>query len=212
MNRQEEKRRNAYYTDPLALPPECDCLCPFRPCFNKYENKGSFSTGRGYTSYSSTFRAACGTRLSHGCPLWRGESEDKVDMLKALKWAHEQLSAEKRTPRTKAERCVRKRVLDVIGTVADRLESRQNGSSAGEWICTADRLPRNVPNTQAFILMWSSEWATWVHGMFTCQGEEKLPEWAVYNTSEDRFYDWCAAPEWWCEVKMPSDDRIGGAK
>lgn len=87
----EEKKREAYYADPLALPPECDLLCMFRVCLNKYEDKGAFSQGRGYNSYNTTFRPACATRLNSGCPSWRGGVDDKVSLVEALQWAESKL-------------------------------------------------------------------------------------------------------------------------
>lgn len=54
-----ERACQDYYEDDLALPPEADHLCLFRPCLQKYEDKGSFTPGRGYTSYHEDFRPAC---------------------------------------------------------------------------------------------------------------------------------------------------------
>lgn len=88
---QQEKRRNDYCDSEYAMPPECDLLCRFRSCYNKYENKGSFSVGRGYTSYHEDFRPACGTRLNHGCPFTRGGEQDNFDMREALEWLGEKL-------------------------------------------------------------------------------------------------------------------------
>jgi len=203
MNKKEEKRREEYYADELALPPECDVLCPFRPCFNKYEDKGSFSVGRGYTSYSETFRPACGTRLNHGCPHWRGKPQDKdeVDLSEALKWAAEQLEL---PTRTKADRRRRTRAVHIVQMVRTYLElQKDTGISAGNWMRTSEHLPRTTPGEQAFILMWSPHWATWIHGMFTCWGEEKQAEWAMYNPEEDRFYEFPEVPEYWCEITTP---------
>lgn len=83
----QEKKREEYYGNDYIMPPECDACCRFRDCYNKYENRGSFTPGRGYTSYHSDFRPACGTRLSHGCPSRRGEPDDSFDLLAALEWA-----------------------------------------------------------------------------------------------------------------------------
>ena len=87
----QEKRRSDYYSNDLMLPPECDVLCKFRPCFNKYEDKGSFSYGRGYTSYHEKFCPACGSRLNHGCPEWRDGIDDKVDEVEVLSFLKDKL-------------------------------------------------------------------------------------------------------------------------
>lgn len=79
-----DRKRQRYYDDPFALPPECDPLCLIRPCFNKYENKGNFSPGRGYTSYHKDFSPACGTRMCHGCPSFRNKENDELDVSKAV--------------------------------------------------------------------------------------------------------------------------------
>lgn len=82
-------------------------------------------------------------------------------------------------------------------------------SSAGKWVRTEDRLPTDKSGGQVFILMWSPQWATWIHGMYTHYGDAS-PEtgaWAMYDPSEDRFYDWPEAPEWWCEVELPETPR-----
>lgn len=83
MSKIEEKKRERYYASPYYLPPECDHTCLLRPCLNKYEDKGSFSVGRGYTNYSDRFQPACGTRLSQGCPDWRDRDDDDLDVNKA---------------------------------------------------------------------------------------------------------------------------------
>ena len=50
------------------LPSECDALCPKRQCFHLGEDKGTYSQGRGYTSYHEKPIPCCMTRLIHGCP------------------------------------------------------------------------------------------------------------------------------------------------
>ena len=80
MNKKEELKRKRYYEDPFALPPECDSLCLARKCFNKYENKGPYSQGRGYTRYYPDFRPICATRCFHGCPFIRLSPEDKISI------------------------------------------------------------------------------------------------------------------------------------
>jgi hypothetical protein len=91
----QERFRQAYYSDDLALPPEADVLCLMRPCFNKYEQKGTYNPGRGYTSYSNRFEPACATCLNHGCPDWRDTPEDEVDLALALAKSYELLTAHK---------------------------------------------------------------------------------------------------------------------
>jgi len=203
VNQKESKKREAYYADETALPPECDCMCPFRPCFSKYENKGSFSPGRGYTSYSETFRPACGTRLSRGCPAWRGKPDDRVDIRRALETAAEQLEAEKRRPRTAREKKLHRRALDIVKAAARLAGMRkQHAELTRMWHRTSELLPRQTPGAKAFVLMWSAGWAAHVYGMFTNR-DDGIFEWASYDPVEDRFHDWPEVPEWWCEVERP---------
>ena len=44
-----------------------DCLT--RPCFQLGFDKGSFTPGRGYTSYYKKERPVCMTRHVRGCPI-----------------------------------------------------------------------------------------------------------------------------------------------
>lgn len=52
----------------------CDSACGARPCYSLFFDKGSFSQGRGYTSYHTDAkgkrveRPVCGTRHLRGCP------------------------------------------------------------------------------------------------------------------------------------------------
>ena len=50
------------------LPPECDEYCPYRKCYAPGFDKGSFTPGRGYTSYHKVPQPCCMTRLTRGCP------------------------------------------------------------------------------------------------------------------------------------------------
>lgn len=99
--------RAAYYADELALPPECDHLCPYRPCFNKYENRGGFTYGRGYTSTHSDFLPACATRLCQGCPDWRNSVGDCADMGRAREHAAELAKSRKLRHRRRAKAILR---------------------------------------------------------------------------------------------------------
>ena len=83
MKKSEELKREKYYANVFSLPPECNPLCLVRSCFNKYENKGSFSVGRGYTSYHDEFYPACGTRMNCGCPSSRDSGNEEFDINKA---------------------------------------------------------------------------------------------------------------------------------
>ena len=53
----------------------CDPKCADRPCFQLGFDKGTFSPGRGYTSYHTdgkgrrVERPVCMTRHLHGCPI-----------------------------------------------------------------------------------------------------------------------------------------------
>ena len=78
-----EKVREVYFSNPYRLPPECDNLCLLRPCLNKYEDKGSFSAGRGYTSCSKGFNPACSTRLCNGCPNTGNSEGDRLSVVRA---------------------------------------------------------------------------------------------------------------------------------
>lgn len=68
------------------MPPECDPLCLVRKCYNKYENKGSYSVGRGYTSYhTDKFAPVCGTRMCRGCPTVESKRpEPEEDAVRTL--------------------------------------------------------------------------------------------------------------------------------
>lgn len=85
INKTAERRRTVYYANPFILPPECDALCYFRPCYHKYENKGAFAVGTGYTKYSDDFMPVCATRQAHGCPGYRGSVDDEADMAAAVR-------------------------------------------------------------------------------------------------------------------------------
>lgn len=50
------------------LPPECDVLCEWRRCLHRGYNKGSYTPGRGYTSYYAKPIYVCLYRMQHGCP------------------------------------------------------------------------------------------------------------------------------------------------
>lgn len=45
-----------------------DELCELRPCLQVGEDKGSYSPGRGYTSYHKHPKLVCMRRHCHGCP------------------------------------------------------------------------------------------------------------------------------------------------
>lgn len=82
MKKSEETKRSKYYSDEFALPPECNKLCLVRNCFHKYENKGTFSVRRGYTSYYEEFKPACCTRMNHGCPDTRDKEYEEFELEK----------------------------------------------------------------------------------------------------------------------------------
>lgn len=56
------------YRAKLKPTPDADALCLYRPCYVVGEDKGTFSPGRGYTSYHAEPRPVCITRHCHGCP------------------------------------------------------------------------------------------------------------------------------------------------
>lgn len=62
------------------LAPEADALCRHRDCYQPGQDKGSYSPGRGYTSYHAKPLPVCMTRLCHGCPAAVGlrDGEDHV--------------------------------------------------------------------------------------------------------------------------------------
>ena len=43
--------------------------CPGRPCFWLGQDKGTYTPGRGYTSYHAKPRWVCMTRHTNGCPI-----------------------------------------------------------------------------------------------------------------------------------------------
>jgi hypothetical protein len=111
MKKSDEKQRDRYYASETWLPPECDVLCLFRPCYNKYENKGSFTPGRGYTKYHDRFYPVCGTRMNNGCPAFRGQPNDQVDTKKAIEWCWKVL---KDKPRLKTDRAKHTMAIDIL--------------------------------------------------------------------------------------------------
>lgn len=50
-------------------------LCWMRECMNPGEDKGSYTPGRGYTSYYKNPRPECMRRLLHGCPYPQPEPD-----------------------------------------------------------------------------------------------------------------------------------------
>jgi len=84
------------------LPPECDALCEFRDCLQKGEDKGTYTIGRGYTSYRKEPRYVCVTRMNRGCGANRNLSnvdikqlinkyKEKLDLFKSPKQIVNQL-------------------------------------------------------------------------------------------------------------------------
>lgn len=66
---EELEARLRSYEQPAPLPFKgVDALCAFRECCQPGEDKGSFVTGRGYTSYHAKPRPCCRTNHLHGCP------------------------------------------------------------------------------------------------------------------------------------------------
>ena len=79
---QVERAREKYYGNEWIMPPECDPLCLARKCYNKYEDKGGFAMGRGYTSYyTDKFVPVCCTRMCRGCPTEMGKRPEPVEGL-----------------------------------------------------------------------------------------------------------------------------------
>lgn len=117
----EKEKRDLYYSDELAMPPECEPCCMFRSCYNKYENKGSYTPGRGYTSYYSQFYPACGTRLNSGCPDRTGGLNDSFDMTKAVNFLKEKLKEYKNSDMKKKEK---ERLLNFILKLIDNMENK----------------------------------------------------------------------------------------
>ena len=65
------------------LPPECDEYCPYRKCYAPGFDKGSFTPGRGYTSYHKVPRPCCMTRLTKGCPSY-GIGQGSIGLLRPM--------------------------------------------------------------------------------------------------------------------------------
>ena len=118
MNKAEEKKREVYYANDLVMPPECDKLCRFRKCYHKSENKGSFSVGRGYTSYHEKFYPSCGVRMCHGCP----DRDGNVDLNKAFQWIHDMITGKKK----------------------EREEAKRTLKALQEYVCPKEDLPKVV--------------------------------------------------------------------
>jgi hypothetical protein len=60
------------------LAPEADLLCKWRDCYAPGQDKGSYSQGRGYTSYYDKPLPVCMTRMCHGCPSGPVNEENRV--------------------------------------------------------------------------------------------------------------------------------------
>lgn len=127
----EEEKRNRYYGNEFSMPPECDSCCMFRSCYNKYEDKGIFVSGRGYTQYFDKFYPACGSRLNNGCPTRDGSLKDSFNLGKALEFIQEKFIACQGTNLKKKERDITFRFVeslfkDVIEVVGKRDEEVKN--------------------------------------------------------------------------------------
>ena len=112
--------REEYYNNSLILPPECDLLCPYRRCYNKYEDKEAYTQGQGY---SKEFRPICATRQASGCPPWRNEVDDEANLPRALE-AAVNLIRMHITARTKLGRNNRDLGFEIIHAVARLLHKR----------------------------------------------------------------------------------------
>lgn len=118
MNAKEKAARDKYYANECILPPECDALCRWRPCYHKYENKGAYSVGRGYTNYYDIFIPVCGHRMCHGCPEWRNKPGDKIRASTAIQWAYDTLGDSSKSK-------LKNTALEVLQRVAKYLESKE---------------------------------------------------------------------------------------
>ena len=58
---------------------ECGPLAWWRECHRGGEDKGSYTPGRGYTSYRSKPLKVCATRCFHGCPSECGLPDEEHD-------------------------------------------------------------------------------------------------------------------------------------
>jgi hypothetical protein len=75
-------------------------------------------------------------------------------------------------------------------------------TTCSTWVRTTDRLP-GEPGEQTGVLMWSSEWATWLKGMVT-RWMDGSCEWSIYNQQDDRYHDWGHVPEYWMSPILPN--------
>jgi len=116
----EDEKRDRYYSDDLAMPPECEPCCMFRSCYNKYENKCSYTPGRGYTSYYSQFYPACGTRLNSGCPCRDGSLNDSFNMNAALQFVRTKL---KESMKKETKKRDRERMLFFLEKLLENMET-----------------------------------------------------------------------------------------
>ena len=109
-------------TDFSQLPPECDALCEWRTCLHKGENRGTFSVGRGYTSYYEKPVYVCMYRQHHGCGNNRIDLSllNTKEMLKDIEFKIQELKM------TNKARGYMNRLKNLIELLAEIIRSNQH--------------------------------------------------------------------------------------
>lgn len=103
----------------LRNPPKCggghDALCPARPCYGLMEDKGSFTNGRGYTSYKAKPELVCRERHLHGCPDCIPPADPAIvaDLFGAIRAADPRPTVARRLATNRAQRVIELLCADV---------------------------------------------------------------------------------------------------
>lgn len=108
--------------DFLYPPPECDPLCPYRPCYHPGYDKGTYSPGRGYTSYHKKPIYVCMTRMMHGCGEMR--SVKTVDTNQLIQDLNNKKSSIKAT--IKATRFMSE-MIQIISMLLEGIDRNETG-------------------------------------------------------------------------------------
>lgn len=82
--------------------------CIFRPCFHFFVDKGTYTIGRGYTSYYDKEKYCCGTRKCHGCPspIPGTTEESRTTMAEDLRCCPEPKFAKEGKRKPRSQKCL----------------------------------------------------------------------------------------------------------
>ena len=111
--------------DYRELPPECDSLCEYRNCFHKGENNGTFSLGRGYTSFFKTPEYVCMTRMLNGCPHGPINERPMPDFNKFMKEITEEIDNAKCTKKVKRQMDKYKNIIRMLSLTFSELNKKE---------------------------------------------------------------------------------------